>query len=90
MMDTIEKESSEQATLREYCRTWLTVNHSGNVPVPLSLGVPQLKDPAAMAWLQVWQTSAYDAGLIRCDNPSLSDQKMVRARIKAFRDVGMR
>ena len=37
--------------------------------MPLPLSALELSDPAALAYLQGWQKSAYDAGLIGCDYP---------------------
>ena len=37
--------------------------------VKLPLGALELSNPDALAWLQKWQKSAYDAGLIGCDYP---------------------
>jgi alkylation response protein AidB-like acyl-CoA dehydrogenase len=45
-------------------------NHPGQPTVPLPQGALELSDPAALEWLQGWQKSAYDAGLIGCDYPS--------------------
>ncbi len=93
MVDTADrKDSGDHARFREYCRNWLAENHPGVPPVPLPLGAPQLKDPAAMDWLQAWQKSAYDAGLIGCDYPKavggggrtgcqvIANQEMLRAK----------
>jgi alkylation response protein AidB-like acyl-CoA dehydrogenase len=63
------QDTPEQAEFRAHCRKWLRENHPGQPPAHLDL--PQialeLSDPETLEWLQVWQKSAYDAGLIGCD-----------------------
>jgi alkylation response protein AidB-like acyl-CoA dehydrogenase len=64
-----EQDSPEQAEFRAHCRDWLKSNHPGEPPVELPQGALELSDPAALSWLQGWQKSAYDAGLVGCDYP---------------------
>ena len=64
------KDTPEQAEFRAYCRNWLAANHPGEPPVELPHGALELSDPAALDWLQAWQKSAYDAGLVGCDYPA--------------------
>ena len=85
-------DSPEQAEFRAYCRGWLEENHPGRPDVKLPQGALELSDPDALAWLQKWQKSAYDAGLIGCDYPvdcggggkencqAIANQEMLRAR----------
>ncbi len=64
-----KKDTTEQAEFRAYCRDWLSANHPGRPDVKIPQGALELSDPAALSWLQKWQKSAYDAGLIGCDYP---------------------
>lgn len=70
MSNAERKDTLEQAEFRAHCRDWLAKNHPGRPPVKLPLGALELSDPDALAWLQKWQKSAYDAGLIGCDYPA--------------------
>lgn len=70
MSDAQKKDSTEQAEFRAYCQDWLSNNHPGRPGVKLPQGALELSDPAALDWLQSWQKSAYDAGLIGCDYPT--------------------
>ena len=63
------KDTPEQAAFRSQCQAWLANNHPGRPPVPIPQGALELSDPAAMTWLQQWQQSAFDAGMIGCDYP---------------------
>lgn len=92
MADNQRKDTAEQAEFRAYCATWLAQNHPGRPPVKLPQGALELSDPAALSWLQGWQKSAYDAGLIGCDYPAemggggrsdcqqVANQEMLRAK----------
>ena len=63
-------DTSERDEFRAYCREWLAGNHPGRPPVPLPLSQLLLDDLRAVEWLQGWQKSAYDAGLVGCDYPA--------------------
>lgn len=92
MSDAQRKDTPEQAEFRAYCQEWLADNHPGRPTVKLPQGALELSDPEALAWLQQWQKSAYDAGLIGCDYPkevggggrtdcqAIANQEMVRAK----------
>jgi len=67
MSDAEEKDTTEQAEFRVYCREWLKENHPGTPPVLIPQGALELSDPDALAWLQNWQKSAYNADLVGCD-----------------------
>ncbi len=69
MSESQRKDTPEQAEFRAHCQEWLANNHPGRPPVKLPLGALELSDPDALEWLQKWQKSAYDAGLIGCDYP---------------------
>ena len=62
-------DTQEQSEFRSFCRAWLEDNHPGRPTVRLPQGALELSDPEALGWLQKWQKSAYDAGLIGCDYP---------------------
>jgi alkylation response protein AidB-like acyl-CoA dehydrogenase len=70
MSDAQQKDSPEQAEFRAYCKDWLANNHPGRPDVKLPQGALELSDPEALKYLQAWQKSAYDAGLIGCDYPT--------------------
>ncbi len=69
MSDGQKKDTEEQTEFRSFCRDWLSKNHPGRPTVKIPQGALELSDPAALEWLQKWQKSAYDAGLIGCDYP---------------------
>lgn len=64
------KDTLEQADFRSYARDWLKKNHPGEPPMPVPQSMGMLRDPEALQWLQTWQRSAYEAGLIACDYPA--------------------
>jgi alkylation response protein AidB-like acyl-CoA dehydrogenase len=66
-MSETGKDTAEQAEFRVHCQKWLAENHPGQPPVHIPQGALELSDPAALEWLQKWQKSAYDAGLIGAD-----------------------
>lgn len=92
MPESQSRDTEEQAAFRQHCREWLSKNHPGRPSVKLPLGALELSDPDALAWLQQWQKSAYDAGLIGCDYPkayggggmencqAIANQEMMRAQ----------
>jgi alkylation response protein AidB-like acyl-CoA dehydrogenase len=67
MSDANAKDTDEQAEFRSHCKKFLAENHPGTPPVHIPQGALELSDPDALAWLQKWQKSAYDAGLVGCD-----------------------
>ena len=69
MSEAKKMDTPEQAAFRAHCKEWLASNHPGRPTVKLPLGALELSNPDALAWLQKWQKSAYDAGLIGCDYP---------------------
>lgn len=69
MSDSASKDSPEQAEFRQYCRGWLKDNHPGEPGVRLPLTPLEIMTPEQLSYLQAWQKSAYDAGLIGCDYP---------------------
>tara|TARA_R110002072_G_scaffold51389_7_gene137954 strand:+ start:8185 stop:9426 length:1242 start_codon:yes stop_codon:yes gene_type:complete len=66
-MSDASKDTPEQAEFRAYCQKWLAENHPGQPPVHIPQGALELSDPDALVWLQKWQKSAYDAGLVGAD-----------------------
>jgi len=69
MSDAARKDSPDQAEFREYCRQWLADNTPGEPPVRIPQSAIEIMTRDQMDWLQAWQKSAYDAGLVGCDYP---------------------
>ncbi|NIB41408.1 acyl-CoA dehydrogenase [Pseudomaricurvus alkylphenolicus] len=103
-MSTAEnRDTPEQAEFRAYCRQWLKHNHPGEPPVSLPQSELELSDPHALEWLQAWQRSAYEAGLIgsdfatehggggRTDCQRIANQEMQAAKTPFFPNlIGLR
>lgn len=70
MSDSDRKDSAEQAEFRAYCRQWIAANHPGEPTIRLPISPLEIMTVDQMAYLQHWQKSAYDAGLIGCDYPT--------------------
>lgn len=62
-------ESDEQQEFRLHCRDWLLKN----IPAAPTVRLPQqpigIMECAQLEYLQRWQKSAYEAGLVGCDYP---------------------
>ncbi|MEJ2532144.1 MAG: acyl-CoA dehydrogenase family protein [Halioglobus sp.] len=69
MSESARKDTPEQAEFRHYCREWLKDNRPGDPPVRLPISPIEIMTPEQMDYLQAWQKSAYDAGLVGCDYP---------------------
>jgi alkylation response protein AidB-like acyl-CoA dehydrogenase len=69
MSESARKDTPEQAEFRRYCREWLQDNRPGDPPVRLPISPIEIMTPEQMDYLQAWQKSAYDAGLVGCDYP---------------------
>ena len=69
MSESASKDTQEQVAFRQYCRDWLQDNRPGEPPVRLPLSPLEIMTPEQLSYLQDWQKSAYDAGLIGCDYP---------------------
>ena len=92
MSESARKDSEEQAEFRQYCRDWLKDNTPGEPPVRLPLSPLEIMTEPQLTYLQAWQKSAYDAGLIGCDYPTdcggggrtdcqrVANEEMIRAR----------
>ncbi|MDP4918255.1 MAG: acyl-CoA dehydrogenase family protein [Haliea sp.] len=63
------KDTADQAEFRRYCRDWLLSNKPGEPPVRLPQTPLEIMTTEQLNYLQAWQKSAYDAGLIGCDYP---------------------
>lgn len=99
MSEAERKDTPEQAEFRARCRQWLAENHPGRPPVHIPQGALELSDPAALAWLQGWQKSAYDAGLVgsdysadcggggHTDCQAVANQEMQHARTPFFPNI---
>ena len=94
-----EQDTPEQAGFRQYCRQWLHANTPGEPPVRLPLSPLEIMTEAQLSYLQSWQKSAYDAGLVGCDYPvavggggrsdcqRIANEEMIRARTPYFPNV---
>jgi len=69
MSESAGKDSAEQAEFRQYCRDWLQDNKPAEPPVRLPLSPLEIMTEEQLSYLQAWQKSAYDAGLVGCDYP---------------------
>jgi alkylation response protein AidB-like acyl-CoA dehydrogenase len=94
-----EQDTPEQAGFRQYCRQWLQAHTPGEPPVRLPLSPLEIMTEAQLSYLQAWQKSAYDAGLVGCDYPvavggggrtdcqRIANDEMIRARTPFFPNV---
>jgi alkylation response protein AidB-like acyl-CoA dehydrogenase len=92
MSDQARKDTPQQAEFRDYCRDWLQQNRPAEPPVRLPLSPLEIMTNEQLHYLQAWQKSAYDAGLIGCDYPQavggggrtdcqrIANEEMIRAR----------
>jgi alkylation response protein AidB-like acyl-CoA dehydrogenase len=92
MSASASQDTPEQVAFRQYCRDWLHENHPGEPTVRLPLSALEIMTPEQLSYLQAWQKSAYDAGLIGCDYPQdvggggrsdcqrVANEEMLRAR----------
>lgn len=69
MSKDASQDTQEQAEFRSECRAWLKKNTPEKPPVRLPLTPVEIMSQEQMDYLQAWQKSAYDAGLIGCDYP---------------------
>lgn len=69
MSESAQKDTAEQAEFRQYCKDWLKDNRPPEPPVRLPLTPLEIMTTEQLSYLQDWQKSAYDAGLIGCDYP---------------------
>jgi alkylation response protein AidB-like acyl-CoA dehydrogenase len=69
MSESASKDTTEQAEFRSYCQGWLKDNLPGEPPVRLPLTPLEIMTQDQLCYLQAWQKSAYDAGLVGCDYP---------------------
>ena len=70
MSDQARQDSPEQTRFRQYCREWLADNHPGEPSERLPLSALEIMTTGQLEYLQAWQKSAYEAGLIGCDYPA--------------------
>lgn len=92
MSESAREDTPEQAEFRQYCRQWLQANKPGEPPVRLPLSPLEIMTVEQLSYLQAWQKSAYDAGLVGCDYPvavggggrsdcqRVANEEMIRAR----------
>ena len=69
MTEEARKDSDEQAAFRAYCREWLAANRPAEPDVRLPLTALEIMTREQLDYLQDWQKSAYDAGMVGCDYP---------------------
>jgi alkylation response protein AidB-like acyl-CoA dehydrogenase len=99
MADSAREDSPEQAEFRHYCRDWLAANRPPDPRVRLPLSALEIMTPEQLDYLQRWQKSAYDAGLVGCDYPvavggggrsdcqRVANEEMIAARTPYFPNV---
>ena len=99
MTESAEKDSPEQAEFRAYCRDWLAQNRPPEPQVRLPLTPLEIMTQAQLDYLQAWQKSAFEAGLVGCDYPRevggggrgdcqrVANEEMQRARTPFFPNV---
>jgi alkylation response protein AidB-like acyl-CoA dehydrogenase len=92
MSESAREDTPEQSEFRQYCRQWLQANKPGEPPVRLPLSPLEIMTVPQLTYLQAWQKSAYDAGLVGCDYPvavggggrtdcqRVANEEMIRAR----------
>ena len=97
MNDKVKTDTPEQAEFRAYCIEWLSKNHPGPAPAgtPRQAGMARLSQEQ-FDFLQRWQKSAYDGGLVGCDYPKeygggghtdcqrIANEEMQRAECPGF------
>jgi hypothetical protein len=69
MSEDARKDTPEQAEFRQHCRDWLKDNRPSEPPVRLPQTALEIMTTEQLSYLQVWQKSAYEAGLVGCDYP---------------------
>ncbi len=69
MSEPNRKDSPEQTQFREHCRAWLAANLPPESPVRLPQSALEIMTREQLDYLQTWQKSAYEAGLVGSDYP---------------------
>ncbi|MBA6412005.1 acyl-CoA dehydrogenase family protein [Parahaliea sp. F7430] len=69
MSESSRNDTAEQAEFRQYCREWLAENKPSDPPVRLPQSALEIMTEPQLEYLQAWQKSAYEAGLVGCDYP---------------------
>src|SRR5438046_797621 len=99
MSESAREDTPEQAEFRQYCREWLQANKPGEPPVRLPQSPLEIMTVPQLTYLQAWQKSAYDAGLVGCDYPvavggggrsdcqRIANDEMIHARTPFFPNV---
>jgi len=99
MSDSDRRDSPEQAEFREYCQTWLASNRPPDPTCRLPLSALEIMTEEQLGYLQSWQKSAYDAGLVGCDYPEavggggrkdcqrVANEEMLAARTPYFPNI---
>jgi len=99
MSEAQQQDSAQQSEFRTYCQQWLENNHPGEPSVRLPLSPLEIMTTDQLTYLQAWQKSAYDAGLVGCDYPEavggggrsdcqrIANEELIRARTPFFPNV---
>ena len=99
MSDSDRRDSPEQAEFRQYCQTWLALNRPPDPTCRLPLSALEIMTEEQLGYLQSWQKSAYDAGLVGCDYPEavggggrkdcqrVANEEMLAARTPYFPNI---
>lgn len=85
-------DTPEQAEFRQHCRDWLSDNTPTEPPFRLPISALEIMTEEQLGYLQAWQKSAYEAGLVGCDYPTeyggggktncqrIANEEMLRAK----------
>lgn len=99
MSESATSDTPEQAEFRQYARQWLVENRPSDPAVRLPLSPLEIMTKEQLSYLQAWQKSAYDAGLVGCDYPEncggagrndcqrVANEEMIAARTPFFPNV---
>ncbi len=99
MSESARQDTPEQAEFRQFCRQWLQANKPSAPSVRLPLSPLEIMTRPQLSYLQDWQKSAYEAGLVGCDYPPefggggrsdcqrVANDEMIRARTPYFPNV---
>lgn len=99
MAEQDRTDSPQQSEFRAHCRQWLGENHPGEPPVRLPQSAIEIMSREQLDYLQAWQKSAFDAGLVGCDYPEavggggrkgcqrIANEEMLAARTPLFPNI---
>jgi len=99
MSEEARKDTPEQAQFREHCREWLAQNTPAEPEFRLPQTALEIMTREQLDYLQAWQKSACEAGLVGCDYPvevggggrsncqRVANEEMIRARTPYFPNI---